>query len=227
MNLVRQGIGIKTEENYKDRQRERRKTVRHLANQNFTVLDKFITLTFAKNIQDPIEANKLFKKYVRALKTLGMTKYLAVIEFQDENKRGAVHYHMLCKMPYVYQKKLKELWGHGTVTINAIKEVDNIGAYIVKYMSKHSDDERLKGIKAYNCSKGLDRPKVLKSWNPNDKKEVDEIMTRLMAKEKPVYSATYTSEHLGIITHLQFNPNRKSYKINTKKDDTSKNVAKK
>ena len=68
---------------------------------------------------------------------------------------------------------------------------------------------------------------MLKSWNPNDKKEVDEIMTRLMAKEKPVYSATYTSEHLGIITHLQFNPNRKTYKSNTKKDDTSKNVAKK
>lgn len=122
MNLVRQGIGIKTEENYKDRQRERRKTVRHLVNQNFTVLDKFITLTFAQNIKDPIEANKHFKTFIRDLKTLGMTKYLAVIEFQDKNDRGAVHYHMLCDLPFVYQKKLKEIWGLGSLRINAIKK---------------------------------------------------------------------------------------------------------
>ena len=137
MNLVRQGIGIKTEENYKDRQRERRKTVRHLVNQNFTVLDKFITLTFAQNIKDPIEANKHFKTFIRDLKTLGMTKYLAVIEFQDKNDRGAVHYHMLCDLPFVYQKKLKEIWGLGSLRINAIKKVDNLGAYVVKYMNKN------------------------------------------------------------------------------------------
>ena len=57
-------------------------------------------------------------------------KYLAVIEFQE---RGAVHYHVLSDIPYIPQKELQDIWGHGFVYINAVKHVDNIGAYIVKY----------------------------------------------------------------------------------------------
>ena len=143
--------------NYANTNQRRRDTIRRLACCNFdNTYDKFLTLTFAENKTNVKECNILFKAFIRKLKKYNRDlKYLAVIEFQD---RGAVHYHVLLNIPYIPQSDLQNLWGHGFVFVNAITHVDNIGAYIVKYMTKDNRDTRLMGQKAYLFSRNLNKP---------------------------------------------------------------------
>ena len=92
--------------------------------------------------------------------------------------------------------------------INSIMKVDNIGAYVIKYMTKEKADARLQGLKAYNCSKGLLRPYEVSSWSNGD--EITKmIFDKYNLNEKrPVYFAEYTSEQAGHIIYKQFNFNR-------------------
>lgn len=161
--------------NYSNTNQRRRDMIRRLACCNFNnKYDKFLTLTFSENKTDIQECNLLFKAFIRKLKNKynNNLKYLAVIEFQ---KRGAVHYHVLLTIPYVPQNELQELWGNGFVFINAIEHVDNIGAYILKYITKDNKDKRLMGQKAYLTSRNLIKPSEivnhdLKDFNKNEKK---------------------------------------------------------
>lgn len=197
--------------NYANTNQRRRDMVRRLACSNFSgEYDKFFTLTFAENKTDVKECNYLFRQFIKRLKykfTKDL-KYLAVIEFQE---RGAVHYHVLSDIPYIPQKELQELWGHGFVFINAISHVDNIGAYIVKYMTKDSTDLRLQGLKAYLFSRNLKKPEV--SVN-HDLKEFDKIEQKITEKYnldniEPVYKSEYETEILGHCEYLQYNIKRK------------------
>lgn len=71
---------------------------------------------------------------------------------------------MICNLPFIKKTELFDIWGNGWVYINKIKHVDNIGAYVIKYMTKDSNDKRLQGLKAYNCSQGLERPTEITTW---------------------------------------------------------------
>ena len=135
-------------------------------------------------------------------------KYIAVIEFQDSNGRGAVHYHMICNLPYVKKKELQELWRGGFVKINRIDKVDNVGAYVIKYMCKDTEDERLCGENAYLHSRGLTEPIQVCTWK-GDKDEWRQIHEAL-EKQSPSYSAKYESEYAGKIEYMQYNFNRAS-----------------
>ena len=108
----------RVEENRKLTTRRAREKIRRLALCNFDNCSKFITLTFrdgaVQDVTSVEQCNIQFKKFIRRLKEVkGFKdlKYIAVIEFQDKNGRGAVHYHMICDIPYVKQKELVELWG--------------------------------------------------------------------------------------------------------------------
>lgn len=207
---VEKGQGKYKDENYEKYQSTRRDTIRRLVTQNFDTSSKFVTLTFAENIKDVKMANKLFDKFIKRLKyKFKDIKYVAVIEFQDKNKRGAVHYHMIANLPYIKAKELQEIWSYGYIKINAIDKVDNIGAYVIKYMTKDQADERLQGLKAYNCSKGLERPFTITSWT--DGVEITkQIYDKYRLNEKrPVYLSQYTSEKAGQIVYKQFNLSRK------------------
>lgn len=137
-----------------------RNTLRRLALANFGSKSKFLTLTFEENMTDLDKANKEFKRFIRNIKrNLGDFKYIAVIEFQN---RGAIHYHVLLDIEvYIPHEKLEKWWGNGFIRINSIDHVDNIGAYVIKYMTKEDADERLIGKKSYQCSKNLERPREL------------------------------------------------------------------
>lgn len=201
------------EDHYEQTVKRRRETVRDLAVVNFDNSSKFVTLTFRDtedfDIRSPSDCNREFKKFIQRMRRrYDDFKYLAVIEFQDRNNRGAVHYHMLCNLPYIKAKELENLWGLGFIKINAIDKVDNIGAYVTKYMTKDKADDRLKQEKGYFCSKGLERPTVYKSWNIQtykDFKEVKAWVDDLKTVKKAVYFAEYTTEHNGKISYQQFN----------------------
>ena len=123
-------------------------------------LDKFFTLTFAENVTDFDVANECFRKYVMRLKYNYKSdlKYLVVPEFQ---KRGAIHFHVLCNLQYVPVAQLAELWGFGFCRINRIDNVTNVGLYVSKYIQKQFDDDRLHAKKCYWGSRNLRRPVVI------------------------------------------------------------------
>jgi len=172
--------------------------IRRLINSNYDILDKFITLTFEKNEKDLDYCNYEFKKFMQRLKyQYGNIEYIVVVEFQ---KRGAVHYHMLCNLGYVRNSTLREIWGNGFIKINRIDKVDNLGAYVVKYMHKDISDKRLNRRKSYFRSKGLKVP-----IEYTKEKEVIALADALLQDLEPVYTNSYKSEYTGITSYSQYN----------------------
>jgi len=207
-----EGDGEHKEENYKQRQRKRRNTIRQLICTNFDSNSKFITLTFndsqehdIKNVQ---ECNAYFRLFILRLKyQYPDLKYVAVIEFQDKNERGAVHYHMVSNLPYVKKTELQKIWGGGFVKINAIDKVDNVGAYVVKYMVADMDDKRLCGEQAYLRSRALEKPLEVTTWRESDNEVFRAVESSIQGKT-PTYSAKYVSADAGEILYYQYNDNR-------------------
>lgn len=197
--------------NYANTNQRRRDRVRRLACCNFNAeYDKFFTLTFKDNLTDVKQANYLFMKFIQRLKyRFGKDiKYLAVIEFQN---RGAVHYHVLSDIPYIPQEELQDMWGNGFVYINAISHVDNIGAYIVKYMTKDNTDERLQGLKAYLFSRNLKKPEEIVNHNLKDFAKLETLIKQRFDIDniEPIYEASFDTDVLGTCDYKQYNFRRK------------------
>lgn len=169
-----------------------RKDLRRLINANIQKHSKFLTLTFADNVQDLDSANYEFKKFILRLNYhYGIkVKYSAVIEFQ---KRGAIHYHVVL---YNLTEKvnvgvLKDIWGQGFIKINSIKDVDNVGAYVCKYMTK-TDDERLIGRKMYFNSRGLNKPQEIKE------SEIVSALVGSLQNQTPTYENNFSNDYNSI-----------------------------
>jgi hypothetical protein len=203
----------RTEKRRQQTVRDARNTTRRLALMNFNDNDKFITLTYKKNMRDIEQADKDFKNFIKRFKykfDLKNFKYLAVREFQ---KRGAIHYHFICNWDIKlktedeiknYERILgKDIWKHGFVDIKQMNNIDNVGAYIIKYMTKNVAVEFFKGKKIYLCSQGLDRPKIYKGI------EAEQILkTYNLLQKKEVFTNDYDSEYLGKITYKEYNLKR-------------------
>lgn len=207
-----EGDGQHQEANYKQRQRKRKTAIRQLICANFDSKSKFITLTFndkqKHDIQNVQECNKYFKLFLLRLRyKYPEVQYVAVIEFQDKNGRGSVHYHMVSNLPYVKKKELQEIWEGGFVKINAIDKVDNVGAYVIKYMTEDMSDKRLCGEHAYLYSRGLEKPLEVTTWRESDIQAFRAVEASIKGKT-PSYSAKYESEAAGLIIYEQYNDNR-------------------
>lgn len=182
-----------------------RNNFRRLITANFDSGSKFITLTFKDDITDVKWANREYKKFIQRLRyKYGKDfKYANVIQFQDKNRDGVVHYHMMSDLPYIPQKELQKIWGHGFVGINKITHVDNVGAYMIRYMAKDMVDARLMGEKSYMTSRNLERPIEYIG-------EEAELVIKALGLEntKTVYNSSYTTEHLGLALYKQYNLKR-------------------
>ena len=181
-----------------------RSRVRRLACAN-PQLNKFFTLTFADNVTDLKYANNQFCCFIKRLNRY-LTKmhkdkvqYIAVVEFQE---RGAVHYHLLCNLPYIYANKLQEIWQNGFVKINKIDDVDNVGAYVTKYMSKDNEDERLVGNRCYFTSQGLQEPTTIEE-NGVENTIAHLLLAGDIELQKEPYKNTFYNEQLGNIEYTQ------------------------
>lgn len=168
-------------------------------------LNKFFTLTFAENVTDLKYANNQFSCFIRRLNRyldkIGKDRmqYIAVVEFQE---RGAIHYHLLCNLPYISVYKLQEIWKNGFVWIKNISNVDNLGAYVTKYMSKDNADERLVGNRCYFTSQGLQEPTTI------EENGIENIISHLLLAgeielRKEPYKNTFYNEQLGNIEYTQ------------------------
>lgn len=138
-----------------------RRDLKRIINRNihkYDVESKFVTLTFSEHITAFETANYEFKKFRQRLEyELGFKlKYAVVPEF---TKIGRIHFHVVMfNIPFIRNSKLQKIWANGFVKINRIESVDNVGAYICKYMTKDNVDERLQCKKCYFTSRGLYKP---------------------------------------------------------------------
>jgi hypothetical protein len=151
-----------------------RSSIRRLTNAN-PLLDKFLTLTFAKSTTDLVEANKLFHLAMkRIIHAKPEFEYISVVEFQKDvdyhgnkkEKGGSVHYHLLCNIKTIIKRDRFEwerwfqnrYWKYGFVKIKDVDQVDNMGAYFCKYLSKDMFDKRMFRKKKFFCSRNLNKP---------------------------------------------------------------------
>lgn len=128
------------------------KCLREYINTNVTDPRKalFITLTYAANMQDTKTLYNDFRKFNMRLsyhlrkKHLPPYEYIVAIEPQA---RGSLHAHLLLifqtKAPFIPNKELADIWGHGFVKIKALKNVDNVGAYLSAYLGDMELNETL------------------------------------------------------------------------------------
>jgi hypothetical protein len=165
------------------------------SNQDFT---KFVTLTFAENLQDIKTANRHFNKFIMRLSyRYSDLKYLAIIEFQ---KRGAIHYHFLCNLPYIENQTLRDIWTFGHVKINKIKNVTNLGAYVCKYLSKDGNNEKMFRKKKYFCSKNLEQPEKI-----FDNKIIQELKNFYnLSTMQPTYKTIFSNKYIDEVKYSQF-----------------------
>ena len=152
-------------------------------------------------------------------------KYLVVPEFQNGKNymkdgvkcsgldRGVVHYHLIIfNMPYYDVNSIREdIWFNGFIRLNAVYDrkqgclvtkdgqaIDNVGAYVCKYMTADSCDERLIGNKSFFTSRNLEKSKEL------IEKELIESVVNNLPASKVVFENTFENEFRS--THyLQYN----------------------
>lgn len=119
------------------------KACRDLINCNCSEVDKvrWITLTYAENMMDPkrlyFDRIAFWKRLKRWHKKNGLPvpEYITVAEPQG---RGAWHLHELwvypSKAPFLANKDVADLWGHGFVKVKRLDNCDNVGAYVTAYL---------------------------------------------------------------------------------------------
>ncbi|MBL3756649.1 hypothetical protein NST14_01980 [Bacillus sp. FSL W8-0519] len=148
-----------------------RKKIRRLLECNFPNQYAFLTLTFASSKEmDITDIDGCYEKFIyfkkrlsRYLnkKNLPKFKYLGVTEFQDKNRQGAIHYHIICNLTEIPLKELKELWQYGWVSRRTTTSDATENETISNYLKKGITDERLNGRKKYFHSHGLKKPIIV------------------------------------------------------------------
>lgn len=147
-------------ENRKINAKRSKAKVIELCQTNFDENAKFLTLTFDDNqsfdVTNVDECNLRFTNFIRRLRRIvSNLKYISTLEFQDTFGRGAVHYHMICNIPYLHWSELKKLWSHGDINIKRPKSIKHVYFYIPKYFAKNAEDHRLLGKRTFTYSRNL------------------------------------------------------------------------
>lgn len=182
-------IVVKNEKNReirKDNIIRSRNKVFDLAYVNENRWKSFVTLTFKEDITDVDVAFKRLNVWIKQVRRYCKKKcnfdfsYLGVIEFQDKNRNGVIHYHLLtnleCGKDLIPIQEGKEnmydvrYWNYGfSSAFDIIKSTNtsfDVAKYMCKYMTKKNDDIRLKGKRRYYHSRNLNKPiekKLLKN----------------------------------------------------------------
>lgn len=205
------------EERRKQTLRDSKNQLRRLAIRNFEPgKTLFMTLTYRNeghlSYFDIDTADKHFRIFIQTLREESEQhfKYIAVREF---TKKGRIHFHLLidfkidgdlyegsCDLKR-WERDIAKVWGHGFVDIKITTHIDNVGAYLSKYMTKEIEYDYFRNKKYYLCSQGLKRPEVFTG-------EIALALYESMKKENKVYTNTYESEYLGNITYIEYNLKR-------------------
>jgi len=156
------------------------------------------SLTYAENFKDIRGAWQDFRAFIVSMRGEfgSQFSYVAVPEFQ---KRGAVHFHALFwGLPTGTveversTRVVAGIWGKGFVDLTHTDGDPKIAGYIAKYMSKAYLDPRLCHLKAFTCSRNIQRPlsqTVGLIWPILDDYK--------LSTETPIKTTTYVTKWLG------------------------------
>ncbi len=185
----------------------------HLRPDSAAFMPIFITFTFRDNVTELKRANIIYTKFIQRFnydlfhQKKSILKYIVSVEFQ---KRGAVHYHAIFfNIPY--RRGLKDsvakIWGEGFVRVESIrKNINDVGNYLTKYMTKEQFDSRLVGKKCYFSSRNLYRSYVVK-----DPRKVKAIM-HFVNPEQKVYEFSFKeSAYMPSGQYKKFNVNNPGF----------------
>ena len=97
---------------------------------------KWVTLTYAKNMQDTKKLYNDFKNFIRRFKEIyGHIEYIVAMEPQA---RGAWHMHLIIifdkQAPFIPNATIEQLWQQGFTKTTKLDNIDNIGAYLTAYL---------------------------------------------------------------------------------------------
>lgn len=169
----------------------------------------FVTFTFEEDIRDLDIANNIFTIAMKRLNYFvnkGLKThclhYVAITEFQDKTREGVIHYHVLFfNLPFIAQvyDEIKRIWQHGNINVKSVRNVRDLGKYMVKYMTKNLKDGRLKGRKKYFASKGLKR------WRVIYEKDLVELMVEMIPESCKVNTVSFDNKHCKKITRTTYN----------------------
>lgn len=192
--------------------------LQRLVKTNEKVFKTFITLTFAENLQDIKEANKKLHNWICNIRKLKKDfKFVCVPEYQ---KRGAVHYHLMTNIEITdttllspqkkRTKKTKHLkhiydvryWDKGFARVDDLRNIDNVTAYITKYMTKDADN-RLFGSRKYHYSRNLEKPieEYIDLTNENEFEYIKKLTKNCELKFNNKYKNTYNQQDMLFIEY--------------------------
>lgn len=171
---------------------------------NFYENYTFITVTFAdtedfdiRDVKQCIEQFSRFKKrlamHIKRQKKQAPFKCLGVIEFQDKNRNGAIHFHLASNLTSMTAKELEGVWGLGSVDLKYINGSAYTDPKIMYYLMKGIEDPRLNVLgQRFLTSHGLDKPHEKTIFN-------EAIFDEAVQKLKPISSQSYTyqSPYIG------------------------------
>lgn len=158
----------------------------------------FLTLT-NRDIPTIQESNRRFKAAMDYWRRYRKFDYLAVPEYQE---RGSPHYHLLMfNVPYIEQSEITRYWKHGFIKIRAVDQVQNMGRYLAKYMTK--EEGLPKDQKRYWGSRSLKKPTVIDIESRPEKIDIESILS--MPLGKMVYSVEYDNDYTGKTLYLEYN----------------------
>lgn len=128
------------------------KRIRDVINCNVDKPNKcrWVTLTYAENMTDTKRLYEDTKKFIMRLRyEVGHFEYIQVAEPQG---RGAWHIHMIMifdkQAPFIDNRKMAAIWGHGTTDTQKLDDNDNLGAYLSAYLG----DIPLEDVKDINTA---------------------------------------------------------------------------
>lgn len=182
-----------------------------LAKANINEWKTFITLTFAENITDLDSANKRFRYFIDKVQRIKKDlKYLCITEFQ---KRGAIHYHLLCNIDIsdtslIYRQEDNEKFLHIKYWLDGFTSVEPIAnntkkiiGYISKYMTKDIDN-RLFNHRRYFYSRNLKKP--LESYIDLDNIKESLFLQKIIQDKELIYQNDYINPYdNGKVTFLE------------------------
>lgn len=100
----------------------------------------WITLTYKDSpMTDSDRLYKDFKTFMKRLRKK-MGKYFAYIAVIEPQASGSLHAHLLLKTLdksrlYIENSVVAQLWGQGFVNVRRLKDSDNVGAYLMAYLT--------------------------------------------------------------------------------------------
>lgn len=226
--------------------RDNANNLKRMAREYFKGNVFFVTLTYKSLMRDIDKSDRKLKYFLKKLKDdYGHISYVGVRELQK--KRDVIHYHLLIKNPELSrltedipepkrqgkfnikswkQKEFEQFihekyWKHGWVDWTKVDFVDDLGAYLAKYMTKGD----LKDMAWLENRRLILRSKDIKKIEPLDWKKdstlIKEIMENLdvyksiaqqeiidNTERKSVFTNGYHSKFAGEVLYYDIHINR-------------------